>query len=60
MLAAADYTRRVRPETWRRHPALLLDSPEPNRTGTAALPQPPLTPDELQHAMHHGTHNPRQ
>ena len=60
LAAAADYTRPVRPDTWRRYLALFLDSLAPDRTGTVALPQPPLTPDELQHAMHHGTNHLRQ
>jgi AcrR family transcriptional regulator len=60
LAAAADYTRPVRPDTWRRYLALFMDSLAPERTGTTSLPEPPLTPDELQHAMQHGTHHLRQ
>jgi AcrR family transcriptional regulator len=54
LAAAADYARPVRPATWRRYLALFLDSLPPARTGTTPLPEPPLSPAELQHAMQRG------
>lgn len=54
LAAAADYARPVRPGTWRRYLALFLDSLPPDRSGTTPLPQPPLSPAELQHAMQRG------
>jgi AcrR family transcriptional regulator len=52
MLAAvAEYARTTRPQVWRRYLALLLDGLRPERAGTTALPEPALTPDEIEAAM---------
>lgn len=45
--AAAEYTRNVRPDVWRRYLALILDALCPARAGTNVLPEPGLTPDEM-------------
>jgi AcrR family transcriptional regulator len=54
LAAAADYARPVRPATWRRYLALLVDSLPPARASTMALPEPPLSPAEMQSAMQCG------
>ncbi len=54
LAAAADYARPVRPATWRRYLALLLDSLPPARSATTPLPEPPLSPAEMQSAMQCG------
>jgi AcrR family transcriptional regulator len=54
LAAAADYARPVRSATWRRYLALLLDSLPPARDSTTALPEPPLSPAEMQSAMQCG------
>lgn len=51
LAAAADYTRPVRPDGWRRYLQLLLDGLAPGREEPTALPEPALTLDELQQAM---------
>jgi hypothetical protein len=53
MLAGvAEYARDTRPDVWRRYLALVLDGLRPARAGaTAALPEPALTPAEIQVAM---------
>lgn len=52
MLAAgAEYTQHVRPGLWRRYLALVLDGLMPCRTGTSALPEPALSPAEMEAAM---------
>lgn len=52
MLAAvAEYARPARPQVWRRYLALLLDSLRPARPGTTVLPEPALTPAEVEDAM---------
>jgi AcrR family transcriptional regulator len=52
MLAeVAEYARDARPEVWRRYLALLLDGLRPARAGTTALPEPALTPAEMEAAM---------
>jgi AcrR family transcriptional regulator len=54
LAAAADYARPVRPATWRRYLALLLDSLPPARESTTTLAEPPLSPAEMQSAMQCG------
>ncbi|MCW2907139.1 MAG: TetR/AcrR family transcriptional regulator [Actinomycetia bacterium] len=52
MLAGvAEYARDARPGVWRRYLALLLDGLRPARAGTTALPEPALTPAEMEAAM---------
>jgi AcrR family transcriptional regulator len=51
LAAAADYAGPIRPATWRRYLTLFLDSLPPDRAGITALPQPALTPAEMQRAM---------
>jgi AcrR family transcriptional regulator len=52
MLAGvAEYARNTRPEVWRRYLALLLDGLRPARGGTTALPEPALSPAEVEAAM---------
>ncbi|MGI9006243.1 MAG: TetR/AcrR family transcriptional regulator [Streptosporangiaceae bacterium] len=51
LAAAADYARPVRPDGWRRYLRLLLDALAPSRGEPTVLPEPALTPDELQAAM---------
>lgn len=51
LAAAADYARPVRRDAWRRYLRLLADSLAPSRSEPTALPEPALTPDELQLAM---------
>jgi AcrR family transcriptional regulator len=52
MLAGvAEYARNTRPEVWRRYLALLLDGLRPARAGTTALPEPALSPAEVEAAM---------
>jgi AcrR family transcriptional regulator len=59
MLAAvAEYARNARPQVWRRYLALLLDGLRPARAGTTALPEPALTPAEIEAAMR--TSSPRR
>ena len=52
---AAEYAGQVRPELWRRYLALILDALRPARTGTTALPEPALSPDEMVRAMRSGS-----
>jgi AcrR family transcriptional regulator len=47
LAAAAEYTRYVRPEVWRRYLALILDALCPARASASALPEPELTPGEM-------------
>lgn len=52
MLAdAAQFTRGVSPEIWRRYLTLVLDSLRPEREGVTPLPVPALRPDEMELAM---------
>jgi AcrR family transcriptional regulator len=52
MLATvAGYADPARPGVWRRYLALILDGLRPERAGTTALPEPALSPDEMQAAM---------
>jgi AcrR family transcriptional regulator len=52
---AAEYAGQVRPEIWRRYLTLILDALRPTRTGTTALPEPALSPDEMVQAMRSGS-----
>lgn len=52
---ATEYAGQVRPEIWRRYLALILDALRPSRTGTTALPEPALSPDEMVQAMRSGS-----
>ena len=52
---AAEYAGQVRPEIWRRYLVLILDALRPSRTGTTALPEPALNPDEMVQAMRSGS-----
>ena len=52
---AAEYAGQVRPEIWRRYLTLILDALRPARTGTTALPEPALSPDEMVRAMRSGS-----
>jgi AcrR family transcriptional regulator len=45
--AAAEYTRHVRPDVWRRYLALILDALRPARDCATPLPEPGLTPDDM-------------
>jgi AcrR family transcriptional regulator len=52
MLAGvAEYARDTRPDVWRRYLALVLDGLRPARAGTTTLPEPALTPAEIEVAM---------
>jgi AcrR family transcriptional regulator len=44
---AAEYTRHVQPEVWRRYLTLMLDGLRASRADATPLPQPALTPDEV-------------
>jgi AcrR family transcriptional regulator len=52
--AAADYTRPVRPQTWRRYLALILDAMSVSRAMPSSLPESALTPDEMELALQSG------
>jgi hypothetical protein len=53
MLAmTAEYAQPVRPGVWRRYLAIILDGLRPGRATVTALPEPPLSPAEIQAAMH--------
>ena len=52
--AVADYARPVRPATWRRYLALFLDSLPAGRAAPTTLPEPALSPAELEQALHSG------
>jgi AcrR family transcriptional regulator len=54
LAAAADYARSVRPATWRRYLALLLDGLPAARGSTTALRERALSPAEMQSAMQCG------
>ena len=56
--AVADYARPVRPATWRRFLALFLDSLPPGRAATTALPEPALSPAEMEQALRAGPTRP--
>jgi AcrR family transcriptional regulator len=47
LAAAAEYTRNVRPEVWRRYLALILDALCPARASVCVLPEPELSPGEM-------------
>ena len=52
MLATvAGYAHGTRPEVWRRYLGLILDGLRPHRAAPSALPEPALSPDEMQTAM---------
>jgi AcrR family transcriptional regulator len=51
LTSAAGYAEHVRPQVWRRYLALLTDALRPARDGTAPLPTPALTPDEMATVM---------
>lgn len=51
MLAAVAGYGQTRPGVWRRYLGLILDSLRPDRPGSTALPEPALSPDEMQAAM---------
>jgi hypothetical protein len=51
LTSAASYAEQVRPQVWRRYLALLTDALRPARDGTAPLPVPALTPDEMTAVM---------
>jgi AcrR family transcriptional regulator len=53
--AVADYARPVQPATWRRYLALFLDSLPPRRAGTMTLPEPALSPAEMEQALRSGS-----
>ena len=52
--AVADYARPVRPATWRRYLALFLDSLPPGRAAPTTLPEPALSPAEMEQALRSG------
>jgi AcrR family transcriptional regulator len=52
--SATEYAGQVRPQIWRRYLALILDSLRPASAATV-LPEPALTPDEVEQAMRSGT-----
>jgi AcrR family transcriptional regulator len=52
---AAEYAQHVRPELWRRYLALIVDGMPPSRAGTTVLPEPALSPDEMEQAMRSGS-----
>jgi AcrR family transcriptional regulator len=52
--AVADYTRPVRPATWRRYLALFLDSLPAGRAAPTTLPEPALSPAEMEQALRSG------
>jgi AcrR family transcriptional regulator len=47
LAAAAEYTKNVRPEVWRRYLSLMLDALGPARAGASVLPEPELSPGEM-------------
>jgi AcrR family transcriptional regulator len=49
--SVAEYAQHTRPEVWRRYLVLILDGLRPDRTGTTALPEPALSPAEIEEAM---------
>jgi hypothetical protein len=52
MLAGvAEYAWDTRPDVWRRYLALVLDGLRPARAGTTTLPEPAMTPAEIEAAM---------
>ena len=50
----ADYARPVRPATWRRYLALFLDSLPAGRAAPTTLPEPALSPAEMEQALRSG------
>ena len=52
--AVADYARPVRPATWRRYLALFLDSLPAGRAAPTTLPEPALSPAEMEQALRSG------
>jgi AcrR family transcriptional regulator len=55
---AADYAHDVSPRIWSRYLTLLIDGISAGRTGTTALPTPPLLPEEMEMIM--SQRSPRQ
>jgi AcrR family transcriptional regulator len=51
---AAEYAQHSRPEIWRRYLTLILDGIRVDRTGITPLPEPALSPDEIEQAMRRG------
>jgi AcrR family transcriptional regulator len=49
--AAAEYTRFVRPDLWRRYLVLILDGLRPDRGSVTPLPEPALTAQEIAETM---------
>jgi AcrR family transcriptional regulator len=49
--SVAEYAQHARPEVWRRYLVLVLDGLRPDRSGTTALPEPALSPAEIEQAM---------
>ncbi len=52
--AAADYTRPVRQQAWRRYLGLILDAMPASRAEPSSLAEPALTPDEMELALQSG------
>lgn len=48
---AAEYARSSRPEVWRRYLALLIDGMCASRSDSTPLPEPALSPDELENTI---------
>ena len=48
---AAQFSRRVNPDIWRRYLTLILDGLRPGREGVSPLPVPALRPDEFEMTM---------
>jgi AcrR family transcriptional regulator len=51
LTAAAEYGGGARPGLWRRYLGLFLDGLRPSRAGVSALPEPALTPGEVEAAV---------
>ena len=51
LASAAEYTSPVQPDLWRRYLELIIDGLRASRDGTAELPAPALTPQEMEQAM---------
>jgi hypothetical protein len=50
LTATAEYAWNVRPGVWRRYLALVLDGLRPTRSAPTPLPEPALSPAEMQQA----------
>jgi hypothetical protein len=51
LTAAAEYGGSARPGLWRRYLGVFLDGLRPSRDGTSALPEPALSPEEVEAAL---------